>query len=308
MDRKRLNYISFSEMRDIVERAGKDNTSLPYMKNDIGMLFGGNPTTAGILQTGVPYLIEEPRIGLIRRGSARVMINMMDLSVGANTFVFIGKGSIVQANDFSPDFEICAMMVSNERFNLAANRSAADYQAGNSSVMTTPVTADEAAVAYRLFGIIWDFIHQKEVVEGSVNGLIHALLCYYDWQNKHREPTAGTPSPHARQMFERFIALVNTHCREHRALGFYADKMCITQRYLGTVVKNESGITAKEWLDRAVATAAKVLLRHTDRQITEIADTLRFSNTAFFCKFFRRMTGQSPQSYRRNPAPSDQLQ
>ncbi len=308
MGGKKLNYISFSEMRDIVERAGKDNASLPYMKNDIGMLFGGNPTLANILQVGVPYIIEEPRIGLLRRGTVKAVVNMIERELHENTFVFIGKGSIVQMNGFSPDFEVCGMMVSNERFNLAADRSASDYQAGNSSVMITPVTSDEAAVAYRIFGIIWDLIHQKEVVEGAVNGLIHALLCYYDWKNKRYKPSAGTPSPHTRQMFERFIALVNTHCREHRALGFYADKMCVTQRYLGTVVKNESGITAKEWLDRAVATSAKVLLRHTDRQITEIADTLHFSNAAFFCKFFRRMTGQSPQSYRRHPAPSDQRQ
>lgn len=86
--------------------------------------------------------------------------------------------------------------------------------------------------------------------------------------------------------------------REHQ-LGFYADKLCITSRYLGTVILSESGVGAKEWIDRAIISAAKVQLRHSDRQTTQIADELNFPNVSFFCKYFKRLTGFTPQQYRK---------
>ncbi|MBR4721490.1 MAG: helix-turn-helix domain-containing protein, partial [Muribaculaceae bacterium] len=49
---------------------------------------------------------------------------------------------------------------------------------------------------------------------------------------------------------------------------------------------------------RALVAEAKTLLRHTNKQITEIAYDLNFPNPAFFGKFFRRITGTTPRHYR----------
>ncbi|MCD8282778.1 MAG: helix-turn-helix transcriptional regulator [Prevotella sp.] len=303
MNKTRLNYISFSEMREIVEQRNKDNVSLPYMRGDIGMFFSGNPTLANILQTGVPYILEEPRIGMIRRGRARVMINMIERELGENTLAFLSKGTVVQAEWFSQDFEMCGVMTSNERVNIVHGIPASNLETGAAQVMIIPVAADDAALAYRMFGVIWELIHQDELIDEAINFTLQSLICYYKHLFRRAEPAPGTRTPHTRAMFERFIALINEHCREQHALGFYAGKLCVTTRYLGIVVKNTSGITAKEWLDRALTTSAKVLLRHTDRQINEIADALHFPATSFFCKFFRRMTGLTPQSYRAEKHP-----
>ena len=82
-------------------------------------------------------------------------------------------------------------------------------------------------------------------------------------------------------------------------LDFYAGKMCITVRYLSTMIRKASGVTAKEWLDRALVTQAKVMLSYSSRNVAQIADELNFPTSSFFCKFFKRMTGLTPQQYRR---------
>lgn len=64
------------------------------------------------------------------------------------------------------------------------------------------------------------------------------------------------------------------------------------------MVRQTSGITAKEWIDKAVITSAKVLLRHGDLPIVEISDRLHFATPSFFCKYFKRLTGCTPQEYR----------
>lgn len=74
--------------------------------------------------------------------------------------------------------------------------------------------------------------------------------------------------------------------------------MCMCERYLGTLVRKASGVTAKEWIDRAVVTAAKVMLCHTRMPVGEIAYRLHFANDSFFCKYFRRLTGVTPTEFR----------
>ncbi len=74
--------------------------------------------------------------------------------------------------------------------------------------------------------------------------------------------------------------------------------LCITSHYLGTVVKQQSGVTAKAWIDKALVTKAKMMLKSTDLQAAQIASQLGFPNASFFSKFFKRLTGATPQAYR----------
>ena len=74
--------------------------------------------------------------------------------------------------------------------------------------------------------------------------------------------------------------------------------MCITVRYLSTMIRKASGVTAKEWIDRSLVTQAKVMLSYSGRNVAQIADELNFPNASFFCKYFKRLTGCTPQQYR----------
>lgn len=94
--------------------------------------------------------------------------------------------------------------------------------------------------------------------------------------------------------------MVNEHAQEAHTLDYYADRLCMTSRYLGTIVSDISGETAKEWIDRALVIKAKIMLRHTDEQVTQIADSLGFPNSSFFCRFFKQHASISPLAYRRN--------
>ena len=100
-------------------------------------------------------------------------------------------------------------------------------------------------------------------------------------------------------IFDRFIYLVNQHVAREHQIAFYAAKMCLTERYLGTIIRQASGVTAKEWIDRALVARIQVALRHTDKTVAQIADELSFPNPSFFCKYFKRLTGLTPQEFRR---------
>ncbi len=300
MNGNKPKRISFPEIREIVKSYAGESPA-PYITGGIGMFRAGIHAISDIIRPGSPYIIEECRLALVKRGTVRITINMMEHEVGENTLVFFGTGCIVQPHDLSPDVEVCGMMLSNERVGVAIGGSIPAALAGNGTFFVMEATKEEASIADNMFGIIWELIHQPAFPDDTVNGLIHSLLYYYEHIGKRQMSVDTSGKGRERQLFGQFIRLINTHCRKEHSLRFYADRLCITPRYLGVVVKNVSGITAKEWLDRAIATTAKVMLRHSDaKPIGDIADELNFPNPSFFCKFFRRMTGVTPQQYRHN--------
>ncbi len=65
-------------------------------------------------------------------------------------------------------------------------------------------------------------------------------------------------------------------------------------------VKRHSGLTALQWIDRALIRKAKVLLHHTPMPVAEVAETLGFATPSFFIRFFHRQTGQTPLQYRKS--------
>ena len=97
---------------------------------------------------------------------------------------------------------------------------------------------------------------------------------------------------------ERFIELVRQHYREERQIGFYADKLCITPKYLSKLVKENTGRSAGEWIENHVILDARAMLQSSDMTIQQIAASLNFPNQSFFGKYFKRATGLSPKQYR----------
>ena len=98
---------------------------------------------------------------------------------------------------------------------------------------------------------------------------------------------------------KQFLELVKENFRKERQLQFYADELCITPRYLSRVVKECSGSSAADWIERYVVLEARALLKSTNMNIQQISDSLNFPSQTFFGKYFKRRVGMSPKEYRR---------
>lgn len=101
-----------------------------------------------------------------------------------------------------------------------------------------------------------------------------------------------------KSVFESFIELVEKYHNKERSVRFYADKLCISPKYLSQIIKNMSGLSAPEVINKYVILEAQHLLRHTDLSIKEISDQLNFPTTSYFYKYFKTHTGYTPNSYR----------
>ena len=99
-------------------------------------------------------------------------------------------------------------------------------------------------------------------------------------------------------VFEQFIALVNEYHNSERGMAFYAEKMCLTPKYLSKLIKQASGRSAPEWIDSFVILEAKNMLKYSGMTIKEIVYNLHFPNQSVFYKFFKAHTGMTPSEYR----------
>jgi len=134
--------------------------------------------------------------------------------------------------------------------------------------------------------------YRLEVVENFTRAFFYAGGFYL------HELLDKRPTSFQNSIVERFIKLVHNNYRQHRRVGFYADKLCITPKYLSKVIKQSSGQSAVEWIDSYVILEAKAQLKSSYKTIQQIAMELNFPNQSFFGKYFKRLTGISPKEYR----------
>ena len=135
-----------------------------------------------------------------------------------------------------------------------------------------------------------------------VSGLIAATIykvgdIMYHYLAEHPE---GQNNSHnrAEEYFKQFTHLLGEHFREERSVGFYARQLCITPKYLTTLIKRISGQSVSEWIDNYVILEAKTLHKDSTMSIQEIAYYLNFPNQSFFGSYFKRNTGMSPSQYK----------
>jgi AraC-like DNA-binding protein len=126
------------------------------------------------------------------------------------------------------------------------------------------------------------------------------LAFYYALTYQSHILSKSEPQSKQGILLNRFMNLVQENFREQREVGFYADRLCLTPKYLLKVIRDNSGSSAGEWIDNYVALEAKALLKSTNMTIQQISEELNFPSQSFFGKYFKRIVGVSPKEYRGN--------
>jgi two-component system response regulator YesN len=73
----------------------------------------------------------------------------------------------------------------------------------------------------------------------------------------------------------------------------------ISPYYLSHLFKEELGITFVEYLTKVRIEEAKKLLKNSSMSIVAIASEVGYEDASYFSKVFKKMTGLSPNQYRK---------
>lgn len=101
------------------------------------------------------------------------------------------------------------------------------------------------------------------------------------------------------ELLERQFPIGTPQQKLHlRTAKDYADRLAIHVNHLNKVLKENTGRTTTEVISGRVIQEAKVLLKQTDWNVSEIAYCLGFDEVAYFSNFFKRQTSLSPVAFR----------
>lgn len=292
---KQPKLMNYSRMKGVYEAHLSEIMKYAYISNELGMLYG-NPSMFKLIirQHKPPFTINDFRMGMITRGHVRVRINLVERELEAGMLLFIGPGTILHPVSYTEDLEIYGIGLFDD-FSMPQMPSAFNGQVRDFQVKASDA---DVATARHIIDTIWHVVHQKDYNRQIVSSLVAAMMHLYDGVYQRHNDKLQASQSREQTIFDRFIQLVNQHCAEQHQIGYYADRMCLTERYLSTIIRQTSGVTAKEWIDRALITRIKVELMHTNKSIAQIAEELHFPNPSFFSKYFKRIIGIPPGEYR----------
>lgn len=101
-----------------------------------------------------------------------------------------------------------------------------------------------------------------------------------------------------RELFNRFMMLLEKDYKISRDVNYYAEKMNISSKYLTNIVNQVTGHTPKTIIDQYVILQLKMHLKRTTQSIKEMAWEFHFADVSFFCRYFKKHTGLTPQQIR----------
>ena len=235
----------------------------------------------------------------VLKGTARIRCNFEIFEEQQDSVVLFNPGDIIKVEQRSPDFEVEILAFSSfiqlaalnqlENVNVSALR--------RNMILDTQETASAASGMVRVLRPAIDTCTVRELYFISVMQL-RAFYMLYQVILRRNQIEVDAFKNRGDELFFKFRQLLGEHYRESRSVAFYADKLCITTRYLTNVVQAHYGKSPKEAIDTYTIMQIRLDLLQSDISLTDLAYKYNFSSPSFFSDYFHRNAGCSPLEYR----------
>ncbi|TRZ41613.1 helix-turn-helix domain-containing protein [Robertkochia solimangrovi] len=136
--------------------------------------------------------------------------------------------------------------------------------------------------------------YQEKMLEGMLSSLLYFCKAIYE-----RHKTTENHLSRSQIIANRFEALVDKMYVDTKNVSDYAQELNITPNYLTTTIKKLTGKSAKDIIQERLLMESKSLLKYSGLDIAEIAYRLNFQEPTHFTRFFKNMSGTTPNQYRR---------
>lgn len=247
---------------------------------------------------------EVAAIVFCRSGHAEAIVDQCRGSLGAGTLLILLPGAMFLFTERSETFRADYCAFSRDLFAEASFRlEPAFFRTLREHPISYPAPSSIEGVRIWFRMAEYTYNDRGNMFRNTIirNRLQNVMLEIYDKYQREagrsgREEFAATNRQ--TELFHRFAALVQQEYRRHREVSYYADRLCISTRYLSTIVRNVARCPVKEFIDRAVVLEIKMLLQTTDVSVQEIAYRLHFPDQSYLGRFFKKHTGRAPVEFR----------
>ncbi len=253
--------------------------------------------------TSYPSNIQSALIVYSLKGKAKLTVHEDVHWIQPKELIILLPGQFVSFSDPSEDFLTVTMVISSSLFSDAlsgAPRFSPHFFFYMRNHYWYPQTESDVLRIYNFLGMIKGKVTSQDIYRREL--IIHLLrYLYLELFNAYQKEAtlmADRKDIRKEELANKFFGLIMKHFKENKDVAFYADKLCITSKYLTMVIKETSGKSAKDWIVEYVILEIKTLLKNTNMNIQEIAIRTNFANQSSLGRFFRKHTGMSLSQYR----------
>ena len=126
----------------------------------------------------------------------------------------------------------------------------------------------------------------------ELRGAMLMIMSHFMHQARFRQRTLD-------ERMKRVLAFIHAHICESIDVEQLATEVCVTKTYFIKLFKGEFGIPPLQYINKKKIEKAQLLLFSTDKPVKELAYDLGFSDHNYFIRLFHKLTGSTPQEYRR---------
>lgn len=241
-------------------------------------------------------------LALCTRGKAVFVVDEKTYRVGKGSLVLVRPGSMLRFKEVTARCEGIAIGFT-QKFLQGAIVAYRDLLALLMEFQDNPditLQDDEIRQITRIHQHLYEatqaprHVFRLEMLHSFMQGMLYQVALAV---STHVQGSPGFTSRHV-EIFYRFMRLVEQYARLSRSVAFYADKLYVSPKYLGTAVKSVIGKTANRWIDEYVTGEVKKMLRTSTASIRQISDEFNFPDASFFTKYFKKNAGVTPKEYR----------
>ena len=265
-----------------------------------------------------PQVITYGAILICRRGKAMLIVNYKDWEMYEGAVITVFPNDVVELKVKSEERRVknsnaevddkASFEVEILKYNASLLREASLQleQTVYSSLREDRCRQDSPVVTNiinSMFSLLKVYFNQSECTCISQLVLLQLKAFFvgfheYLQRNPQFRPEDEVKSYRVRELFNRFMMLMERDYNQSRDVNYYANLMHITSKYLTNIVRQVTGHTPKTIIDQYVILQLKMQLQRTSQSIKEIAWEYHFTDVSFFCRYFKKHTGLTPQQVR----------
>ena len=235
-------------------------------------------------------------------GEIEMLVNLNPIKITSDSQLILMPNSIIKTQKVSKDVILYILEIKESLFrDVSANISPLFFRLLR-TIPCIELTEEsrKAVSSFMLFakGLYndTDNLYRQQIIRSALNAY---MLYTYDRYQRFYCASEKSIETVRNKIFDGFIDLLHHNSSTQREVTFYADKLCISNKYLTDICHKVVGVSAKKIIDNFAILQIKILLHNPQLTMQDIAHQMEFPDQSYLGRYFKRIEGISPSSFRK---------